>query len=293
MDRGFVRAGHRIVWANEWNRDACASYEKSLHVKPLCQDIRTVESFPDADIMVACNPCQGFSMIGLRNPRDSRNFLYKEIVRCLLLVRPKFFVTENVRGLCSLYGGQFLQKMMLDCTKAGYNVSWRVLNAKNYGVPQDRWRLFIVGVRKDLNFVYDFPESTHGLGKTPYITLKESIGNLPEPRKGEFFDDNRFSSFYMSRNRRRAWDEVSFTIQASGRHTPLHPSSPPMKRICKDVWRFEGDLSKVRRLSVRECALIQSFEKDDEFLGNMESQYLQIGNAVPPLLAYNIATPFS
>lgn len=292
MDRGFARAGHIIVWANEWNEDACATYQKSLQIKPLCQDIRTVEKFPPAQIVVACNPCQGFSIIGPRNPTDPRNFLYKEIVRCLLKVQPKFFVTENVRGLKWLYGGQFLKKCLLDYEKAGYNVSWRILNAKNYGVPQDRWRLFMVGVRKDIDFVYQFPESTHGPGKLPILTLRKSIGHLSDPQKDEFYDDPRFSFFYMSRNRRRLWDDVSFTIQASGRHVPLHPSSPPMEKVSKDVWKFTGDLGEVRRLSVKECAIIQSFEENDEFVGNLLSQYLQVGNAVPPLLAQNIASSF-
>jgi DNA (cytosine-5)-methyltransferase 1 len=292
MDRGFVQAGHRIIWANEWNNDACATYAKGLHLKPVCQDIRTVQTFPYADLLLACNPCQGFSIIGPRNPKDKRNFLYKEIERCLSIVKPKFFVTENVRGLKWLYAGRFFEKSLADYTKAGYNITWRILNAKDYGVPQDRWRLFIVGVRKDINFKFDFPDSTNGPGKKPYITLRKSIGRLPKPKSGEFFNDPSFSFFYMSRNRRRSWDEVSFTIQASGRHTPLHPSSPPMIKIGKDKWQFSGDASKVRRLSVKECAIIQSFKEDDVFIGNLLSQYLQIGNAVPPLLAYNIAKCF-
>jgi DNA (cytosine-5)-methyltransferase 1 len=288
MDRGFVKAGHKIISAIEWNQNACDSYEKALRIKPECRDVRTVEKFPPTDILVACNPCQGFSMIGLRNPDDSRNFLFKEIVRCLLMIQPKYFVTENVRGLKWLYQGRFFERCLSDYKKAGYNVSWRILNAKDYGVPQDRFRLFMVGVRKDLDFTFSFPEGTHGPGKLPYVTLKESIGHLPEPKKGELWEGD-FSFFFMSRNRRRSWDDVSFTIQASGRHTPLHPSSPPMYKVSKDVWKFGGDGKKVRRLSLKECSMIQGFDDRDEFCGDLTSQYLQVGNAVPPLLAYNIA----
>src|SRR5271157_2448494 len=146
MDRGFIKAGHTIVWANDKSRDACASYERNLHIKPVYKDIRRVEYFPQAEIVVGCNPCQGFSVIGTRNPEDHRNFLYKEIVRCLMQVRPKFFVTENVKGLKSLYAGRFFQLMLNDFTECGYKISWKLLNAKDYGVPQDRERLFIVGV---------------------------------------------------------------------------------------------------------------------------------------------------
>jgi DNA (cytosine-5)-methyltransferase 1 len=201
-------------------------------------------------------------------------------------------VTENVKGLKSLYSGRFFRLMLRDFCDSGYNVTWRLLNAKDYGVPQDRERIFIVGVRNDLDFEYPFPNKTHGEGRLPYVSLKKAIGNLSPPEKGEYWDDSRFSFFYMSRNRRRSWEEVSFTIQASGRHAPLHPSSPPMKRIGMDRWTFTRRLDKYRRLSVRECALIQTFEETDMFVGSLESQYVQVGNAVPPLLALRIAEGF-
>ena len=292
MDRGFIRAGHRIVWANDVDPDACASYEANLRIEPLCADIRTVEKFPDAEIVVGCNPCQGFSTIGLRNPEDERNYLYKEITRCLLQVKPKFFVTENVKGLKSLYGGRFLELILNDYREAGYRVKWELLNAKDYGVPQDRQRIFIVGIREDIDFEYHFPNKTHGKARLPTVTLRRAIGNLPAPKQGEYWADNRFSFFYMSRNRRRRWNEVSFTIQASGRHAPLHPSSPPMKKIDVDRWIFQENIRKYRRFSVKECAIIQTFEETDRFIGNLKSQYRQIGNAVPPLLAQRIAEGF-
>lgn len=289
MDRGFIEAGHKIVWASDIKKDACASYEQNIRIKPLCIDIKKVERFPYAEIVVACNPCQGFSIIGPRNPDDPRNFLYKEIVRCLKQIRPKFFVTENVKGLKSLYLGRFLDLMLKEYADCGYDVTWRILNAKNYGVPQDRERLFIIGVRKDLGLQYHFPPKTHGEGGAPFVTLRNAIGNLPPPKKGEFWDDHRYPFFYMSRNRRRGWNDVSYTIQASGRHAPLHPSSPPMKKIGQDHWVFTKDAKYYRRLSVKECALIQTFETKDIFVGSLHSQYVQVGNAVPPLLAQRIA----
>lgn len=293
MDLGFVQAGHEVVWANDKDKNACASYERNLHLKPLCVGIKEVDNFPQADIVVGCNPCQGFSFIGTRNPDDERNYLYEEIVRCLKMVKPKFFVTENVRGLKSLYKGKFFKLMLDDFDGAGYNLTWQLLNAKDYGVPQDRQRIFMVGVRKDLKVTYDFPRRTHGPGLQPYVTLRQAIGDLKPPKKGEYWDSNDYSFFYMSRNRRRTWEEVSFTVQASGRHTPLHPSCPPMKKVGKDRWVFTGDPKKYRRLSVRECARIQTFPDSYEFEGNVLSLYRQIGNAVPPLLALKIASAFN
>lgn len=289
MDSGFVKASVTITWANDKNRFACSTYEKNLKLKPFCGDVRKVKSFPSADIVIACNPCQGFSFIGNRDPSDERNYLYREVIRCLKQVQPKFFITENVRGLKYLYKGKFLKLMLRRFNEVGYSAKYELINVKNYGIPQDRERIIIVGVRKDIDFDYIFPKKTHGPGLKPYSTLRETIGDLPPPKAGEFFDSEDYPFFYMSRNRVRSWDGVSYTIQASGRHTPLHPSSPPMKHVGKDKWEFTEDIKKYRRLSIRECARIQTFPDDYIFEGSLNSQYLLIGNAVPPLLACQIA----
>jgi len=320
MDLGFVMAGHRIIYAIDNDLDACSTYEINLKFKPVCENIKKIDNFPEADIMLACCPCQGFSLFGTRNFYDERNFLYKEIIRCLNLVNPKFVIIENVKGLLSLYKRKFFDMMVSELTKVGYKISWKLLDAKDYGVPQDRLRLFIVGVRTDLAFKYKFPLKTHGPkiysyitlrqekdgtlkciydnernGQVirPYVTLKKAIGDLKQPKKGEYWDDNKYSPFYMSRNRRRTWNQVSYTIQASGRHAPLHPSSPPMKRIAKDKWIFTDDVEKYRRMSIKECARIQTFPDNYHFEGNIKSQYRQIGNAVPPKLAYCLAVSFN
>ncbi len=293
MDLGFVCAGHEIIWANDNSRNACNTYKRNLGLTPLCKSVKTVKEFPKAEIVVACNPCQGFSIIGKRNPEDERNYLYEEIVRCVRKIKPKFFVTENVKGLKNLYKGRFLKVILEDFEDANYNVNWKILNAKDYEVPQDRKRIFIVGVRKDLEFDYKFPSKTHGPGLKTYVTLRQAIGDLPSPKKGEYWSSDVFPFFYMSRNRRRPWNAVSYTIQASGRHAPLHPSCPEMKRKGKDTWIFTDKKEKYRRLSVRECARIQTFPDNYKFEGSLSSQYKQIGNAVPPLLAFKIACGFT
>jgi len=293
MDLGFIQAGHNILWANDRSQRACETYNRNLNLKPLCKDIKKVDEFPGSDVVVACNPCQGFSSIGPRNPEDERNYLYEEVIRCLRQTKPKFFVTENVKGLKTLYKGRFFELMLTDFDAAGYNVKWDLLNAKNYGVPQDRERIFIVGVRKDLGLEYCFPPKTHGLGLQPFVTLKDAIGGMRPPEKGEFWNENRYSFYYMSRNRRRSWNEASYTIQASGRHAPLHPSCPPMQQVGKDEWRFTDARQKYRRLSVRECARIQTFPDTYVFEGSLENRYIQVGNAVPPLLAQSVASAFN
>ena len=187
-------------------------------------------------------------------------------------------------------GGQILEAMVEDFKSQGYNVTYQLVNAKSYGVPQDRERVIIIGVREDLDFKYTFPEPTHGtLFGRPYVTLREAIGHLKPSEIGEIFEGG-FSSRFLSRNRKRGWDEVSFTIQANGRHAPLHPSGEPMVKLGTDEWILP-ETSEHRRLSSVEVALIQTFPADYIWKGSVGSIYKQIGNAVPCLLAKAVATP--
>lgn len=285
-DLGFERAGFQLIWANDIDKDACNSYAANFWVPPNTGDVKKVTSFPKSDVLVGCYPCQGFSIYGNRNENDPRNFLYMEFVRALHNIKPRYFVAENVKGLLFGYGSNLLKDMIVRYKKEGYDVTYKLVNAKEYGIPQDRERVFIVGTRTDLHEEYLFPEQTHGPGLKPYATLNSAIGDLPKPKKGEVFEGS-FSSHYMSRNRKRGWNEVSFTIQASGRHAPLHPDGGKMVKVGKDAFKFGK--APNRRLSYKECAAIQTFPSWFKFEGDMDSKYMQIGNAVPPLLARRIA----
>ena len=180
--------------------------------------------------------------------------------------------------------------------KIGYHVEYRLFNAADFGVPQSRERVIFIGV-KDKGGIA-FPERTHsnsvevdayGRELQPYVTLKDAIGNMSDPTENPEDEIYRgtFSSIYMSRNRLKQWDDISFTIQAGARHIPLHPSSSPMVFIKKDKWKF-SDPNNVRRLSTLECARIQTFPDGFKFAGSVHGKIKQIGNAVPPLLAQNI-----
>lgn len=295
LDTGLKMAGFHTIWANEIDKDACETFI-SNHPKTYMErgDVRNVEQFPKADLVVGGYPCQGFSLAGNRLVTDERNYLYREFVRCLRQSRPKFFIAENVKGLLTMAGGQVIKAMIDDFKNEGYEVTHFLANAKDYGVPQDRERVFIIGVRSDINFEYVPPEPTHGEGfnvKRPYVTLKESIGHLKPNEIGEIYEGG-FSSRFLSRNRKRSWNEVSFTIQASGRHAPLHPSGAEMIKLGTDNWILP-ETTDHRRLSFRECALIQTFPADYIWKGSIGSIYKQIGNAVPCLLAKEVAKPIA
>lgn len=295
------------VYANDIFKEALQTYETNfpdsvyIHNK----NIRKVKTFPQkADIIVGGPPCPGFSAAGPRLVDDPRNFLYLHYIRALMQVQPKFFVMENVKGMLSLGKGEVFEQIKQDFEAAGYRVYAKLLNSRDYGVAQLRERVFLIGVREDIDFEYVFPEPTHGDGLIykPYVTLKEAIGDL-EVDPGPYFTGS-YSSIFMSRNRKKNWNEQSFTIQASGRQAPIHPGGEPMKNIDKNKWIFSDGEEKNRRLSVSEIARIQSFPDWFEFSdgsshkkismnGHLNNIYKQIGNAVPVEMARAVTRPIA
>lgn len=274
---GFKSAGIDVIWANDFDKNACETYKKWSDAEVVQGDIAKVDfsTIPPSDIILGGFPCQGFSLAGPRKVDDSRNVLYQHFVKLVELKKPLVFVAENVKGLLTLGGGAVIDKIISDFSEAGYNVSYRVLDAEYYGVPQYRPRVILIGTRKDIGEadVFSYIKKSDKI-----VTLREAIGDLPEP-DAEDVCEAPYSSRYMSRNRKRGWDEVSFTIPAMAKQVALHPSSPDMVKLEPDSWKFgEG---KTRRLSYREAAVIQGFPFEMEFSGNLTEKYKQIGNAVP------------
>ncbi|MBC7416899.1 MAG: DNA cytosine methyltransferase [Pedobacter sp.] len=320
IDFAARELGIDVVFANDIipeTKDTFKAYfpEVDFHL----EDIRLISKFPKVDLVTGGYPCQSFSMGGKRDPKsDPRTFLFHEFARTVSTVSPKFFVAENVSGLTSVQDGRWLDLQLKTFQNAGlygYNIASVVLNARDYGVPQRRKRVFIVGIRKDLNLYYHFPTPTHckpelaaSKGLKPWESHGEAIRHLIFDVPGEFYQrlhdpDGGFSWYYMSRNRKANWLDASFTIVANFRHTTLHPASPVMKMEWsnladgyKQKWNFSNEyehilfdpslpvLEKPRRLSWREAAAIQTFPKGFEPAGSLEKKFTQIGNAVPPEL---------
>lgn len=248
-------------------------------------DIRGVERFPKADILAGCYPCQGYSQGGRRDDTDNINFLYQEYDRALRQVKPLAFVVENVDGMRFAQNHHLLQNQLVRFRLAGYRVSWKVLNARDFGLAQDRRRLLIVGIRSKERKVFDFPEPTHGTqpGMKPYATLRDAIWHLRKAPTGSY-NDEPLHWYYLSRNRRRSWSEQATCVVAHWRHVGLHPDSPPLRKVGKDRWELTND-GKVRRLSYLECAVLQGFPSPKNFnVCSVPLRFRAIGNAVPPPL---------
>lgn len=281
LDMGMERAGFHTIWANDFFRDACETHKMWSNAQVVCGDIAkiNVNYIPQSDIILGGFPCQGFSLSGPRKIDDSRNSLYKHYVHIVKNKQPLLFVGENVKGILTMGGGSIIQAIVAEFAECGYDVKYRLVNAKDYGVPQDRERVIIVGFRKDLG-IQDFSLEP---GETHRVTLREALRDMPPPLPEEVCQAP-YSSRYMSRNRKRGWDDVSFTIPAMAKQVTLHPSSPDMIKDGKDLWHF-GENGETRRLSWREAAAIQTFPSDMKFAGDLTNIYKQIGNAVPVRLA--------
>ncbi len=286
LDMGFERAGFKTIWANDFDKDACKTHQNWSKANVIQGDISKVDysTIPVADIMLGGFPCQGFSLSGPRKIDDSRNVLYKHYVKLVKQNRPLAFIGENVKGLLTMDGGKIIEAIVAEFSECGYDVYYKLVNAKNYGVPQDRERVIIIGFRKDLNVKsFNLPE-----GNGEHVTLKDVIGNMPEANP-EDVCNAPYSSRFMSRNRKRGWNDVAYTVPAMAKQVTLWPGSPNMIKLDKDLWKF-GEEGITRRLSWREVAAIQTFPSDLKFCGDLTSIYKQIGNAVPVKLAEFVAS---
>jgi len=285
-DLGLIEAGFEVVFANDIWKVACELYRDNIDGPEIIQsDISTIKSFPRAELLIGCYPCQGYSQAGVRDPASKINYLYREFDRALRQIRPKAFIVENVNGMAFGKNKRLLINQLVRFRLAGYHVSWKVLDAKDYGLGQTRRRIFIVGTKSDLGVRFEFPNPTHGPdGSSPFLTQSDTLLKMPEWPVGEFCTEP-FHWYYLSRRRRHDWNEPSPCIVGHWRHVPLHPLSPPLVRITTDNWRFAHP-GPARRLSLRESAALQGFENSYNWeRASVKEAFLAAGNAVPrPLL---------
>lgn len=284
LDFGLIQAGNKVIWANDIDKDAVESYKENIGCHIICKDIRdiSISDIPKSDVVVGGFPCQGFSMANRkRSITDERNQLYLFFYSIVKLNQPKFFIAENVKGILSLGNGKVIKKIVNDFNSAGYLVEVHKVDVADYGVPQHRERVIILGQRKDIatDMLFRFPSPTHSKNgdKLPqWISMKEALTNLPENYDSRF-DPNAYGSTYHFVARNFTAHRVS---------DPDKPSPTILARgngkggVCA-IPHYNGK----RRLTIRESAIIQTFPCDYKFSGKMGSCYRQIGNAVPVLFA--------
>lgn len=289
LDLGFVQSGFEIVWANDIDRLSVDTYRNNIGNHIVLGDIKNVsiDTIPACDVLIGGFPCQGFSVANTKRVlEDERNKLYREYLRFLRELQPKMFVAENVKGILSIGKGEVIKQIIKEFEDVGYRVDCKLLNAADFGVPQTRQRVIIVGVRDDLDICFTFPDSTHSQfgedGKERWVSVSESFDGIPDPDGSNAHDvpNNEYSQYKLIMNgylgkRPVDPDKPAPTVTARGDRKGgvvvlPHPSGK-------------------RRMTVRELARIQDFPLDFEFIGSRTDCYRQIGNAVPVGLAKSIA----
>lgn len=300
FDWGAQQAGVDIVWANDINPHAAAAYKSILpDVEFVLGDIADITSFPKADVLIGCYPCTGYSIAARRRSgksakrdlqADDGNFLYWQFLRVLQQIKPRYAFIENVVGMMTADKGYFLEEQKYQFRRLHYDAHFARLSAAEYGAPQARERIFMVLTHYDLRpFSYEFPKPTHGpRGTLPYLTLRDAIGHMELWPEGEYCVVP-FHGHYLTRNRKRGWNDLSYTIVAHAHHVPLHPMGEPMRNIGKDAWALQGDLN--RRLSWREGVAIQGLPAGIMPTGSLMQKYKVVGNAVPPVFGKSILKP--
>ncbi len=285
LDLGLIQSGHNVIWANDIDADCVGTYRINIgrHIEMAPIEEVSPEAIPHGDVLVGGFPCQGFSQANSRRfVSDSRNKLYLEFLRVLKAKHPKWFIAENVRGILSLAGGSAILRIENDFARAGYRVQKMLFNTADYGVPQTRWRVIITGTRKDLptSMDYKYPLKTHARkpskGMKHWLSIGEALKGVPEPDVSHSLLNHVYSKYKINHR--------NFTG-----HRETDPAKPSPTILARG--NGKGGVcaiahpNNLRRMSIREQAIIQTFPNDFEFSGKMNSCYRQIGNAVPVLFA--------
>jgi len=336
LSAGFKDAGYDLLVGIDHDLPSLETYNKNfgsgkgvsidLFDKNYKKLIRKAldKNQDEVDLIVAGPPCQGFSLTGTRNFDDKRNQLYLSVIGAISSLKPKAFLIENVKGMKTLYGGAIVDEVQKRLIKLGYNVSLpRVLSSADYGVPQIRERLFIVGLRKEFG-EFEFPSPTKNIKN--YVTCEEAISDLQsrEDALGKEIDDYQFDAkstyqLYMRKNSKKLYNHVAtnhtelvksvIRLVPEGKNYKSLPPGVGESRKFNEAWtRYHSNKPsrtidtghrnhfhyKWNRVpTVRENARLQSFVDSFIFCGTKTQQNKQVGNAVPPLLAFHLAKQLS
>lgn len=285
LDLGLIQAGNTVIWANDIDENAVETYRLNIGDHIVLGDIKNINitTLPKADVVVGGFPCQGFSQANrFRMLEDERNSLYRFFYEVIREKQPYFFIAENVKGILTLGKGEAIKQILSDFESAGYYTDLHLVNMADYGVPETRQRVIIIGQRHDLgkDIKFKFPLPSHDKdgkeGLKKWVSIREAIEHFPNPDTPNDVLNHDYSKYKVeyrnyTAHRRTDPDKPSPTILARGNGGG---------GVCA-IPHYNGE----RRLTVRESASVQTFPENFEFCGARGSCYRQIGNAVPVLFA--------
>lgn len=286
LDKVYKKNPFHVIWANDITEKATKTQQLNFpNTEVICADITKVLEdkldIPTADIVVGGFPCQDFSLAGKRKGLTvNRGQLYLSMAKVIEKVNPKIFLAENVKGLLSWEGGLGIRTMVSDFEKLGYHVEYKLHNTANFGVPQTRERVIIIGIRKDVGDKVIWPEETHAEEPSdkkikPWVTLQDAIGDLEDEKK-----QSRLPNWGYSKAKLFPGTQGNTTTKA-------HRPGPTMRAEHHGNIEFHYKLP--RRLSAREAARVQSFPDDFVFVSSTTDAYRQVGNAVAPVFGWHLA----
>ena len=283
----YKKLDFEIVYALDFDKWAVDTYNKNFEHKAVCADICSVdfETLPDVDVMIGGFPCQSFSTVNpTKDTNDDRANLYKQIVRFLKIKQPKFFICENVKGLMTLQGGAIINKILGEFSSMGYHVKYKLIKAVEFGVPQRRERVIIVGIRNDIDVTYVYPRPTHN--EKNYVPLRSVIDKLDIENQKYYFSERAVQGVKNAKNnmKRGLWQDLNqpcLTITAHLAKTSMNSRDP--------ILLVDAEKELYRRFTPREAASIQSFPNTFLLNDSEPKSYKQIGNAIPPVMMWHIA----
>jgi DNA (cytosine-5)-methyltransferase 1 len=282
-----------IKFAIDIDEKAINTYNSNFSHKALVKSVSDCKKkdIPPIDVVIGGFPCQSFSTVNpTKDPFDKRGQLYKEMARILAEKQPIAFIAENVKGLMVLKKGEIFRNVLKEFEKQGYELSYRLLNAANFGVPQKRQRVFIVGIKKNLGIKFEFPEITHHengkKNQEGWVPLRKVITSLVPDNEKYFFSKKAVSGMKnakqnMKRGLYQDLDQPCLTVTSHLAKVSLNSRDP--------VLLVNAKKELYRRFTPREAARIQSFPDNFKFVGSEGDAYRQIGNAIPPVLMWHIA----
>ena len=282
----YRKLPYELIYAMDIDQKALNTHKLNFaKTEVRCADICEVDAseIPDCDIVIGGFPCQSFSTVNpTKDPFDDRANLYKQMVRIVEAKQPLLFIAENVKGLMTLHNGEIFDKVCKAFEKAGYTLSCQLMNAADYGVPQKRERVIIVGFRNDLNVKFKFPKETH---KGKWTPLSVAVPQLAIEEQKYYFSQKAVEGMKNAKPnmKRGLWqklDEPCLTVTSHLAKVSLNSRDP--------VLLVNPETELYRRFTPREAARIQSFPDSFEFAGTETDAYRQIGNAVPPVLFWHV-----